>query len=151
MGKPKTAEREQAHDLFVNSGLQFKEISRIVNVAASRLGKWAKEDEWELQKTAQQVTAGKIIAGWYAALQQINAEIKTNQNGIPTNGQTDQISKIADSIQKLNKKQNLSNYHSVLKEFLSDLTKLNADDAKKFAPMMFEFLKRKATTLSNDL
>ncbi len=149
MGKAKTAEREQARDLFVNSGLLLKDIAAIVHVAASRLGKWAKEDNWELQKTAQQVTAGKIISGWYSSLQKINEEIQ-KQGGLPTSAQSDQISKITDSIQKLSKKQNLSMYHTVLKEFLSELQLTDNDAAKKFGPYMLDFLKRKATQLKND-
>lgn len=150
MGKPKTQEREQARDLFVNSGLLLKDIASIVNVAASRLGKWSKEDNWELQKTAQQVTAGKIISGWYSSLQKINEEISKN-GGLPTSAQSDQISKITDSIQKLSKKQNLSMYHTVLKEFLSELLLSDTDAAKLFGPKMLDFMKQKATQLSNDL
>jgi len=149
MGKEKTQEREQARDLFVNSNLTLKEISGIVNVSASRLGKWATADNWDLQKTAQQVTAGKIIAGWYAMLQKINEQIQ-KQQGIPDNGQIDQVSKITDSIQKLSKKQNLSMYHTVLKDFLSELILTDNEAAKKFGPYMLDFLKRKATQLKND-
>lgn len=150
MGKQKTTERNQARDLFVNSGLSLKEAAAIVKVAPSHVGRWAKEDNWEVQKTAQQVTAEKIIAGWYGQLQKINEEIAKG-DGIPTNAQADQISKITDSIQKLSKKQNLSMYHTVLKEFLSELLTIDTDAAKTFGPHMLDFMKRKATQLSNDL
>lgn len=148
MGKAKTEERKQARDLFVNSGLNLKECSAIVKVSELHLGKWAKEDEWQLQRTAQQVTAEKIIYGWYASLQAINTEINTNQKGIATSAQADQISKITDSILKLSKKNNLSMYHTVLKEFLSDLIAIDNDAAKTFGPYMLDFMKRKAAQLS---
>ncbi len=150
MGKQKTEERNQARDLFVNSGLTLKEAAAIVKVAPSHVGKWAKEDKWEVQRTARLVTAEKIISGWYAQLSKINEDI-ANGDGYPTNAQADQISKITDSIQKLSKKQNLSMYHTVLKEFLNELIKIDTDAAKAFGSLMLDFMKRKATQLSNDI
>lgn len=150
MGKQKTQERNQARDLFVNSGLSLKEAAAIVKVAPSHVGRWAKEDNWEVQKTAQQVTAEKIIAGWYAMLQKINEDV-IKGDGIPSNAQADQISKITDSIQKLAKKQNLSMYYTVLKEFLNELITQNNEAAKTFGPIMLDFMKRKASQLSNDI
>lgn len=150
MGKQKTEERNQARDLYVNSGLTLKEAASIVKVAPSHVGKWAKEDKWEVQRTARMVTAEKIISGWYAQLSKINEEI-ANGDGIPTNAQADQISKITDSIQKLSKKQNLSMYHTVLKEFLNELLVSDATTAKTFGPLMLDFMKRKASQLTNDL
>ncbi len=148
MGKAKTEERKQARDLFVNSGISLKECAAITKVSELHVGKWAKEDEWQLQRTAQQVTAEKIIYGWYANLQRINEEI-LKQGGIATSPQADQISKITDSILKLSKKNNLSMYHTVLKEFLSDLIAIDNDAAKTFGPYMLDFMKRKAAQLSN--
>lgn len=150
MGKEKKAERNQARDLVVNSGLSLKDAAAIVKVSPSHVGKWAKEDDWELQRTAQQVTAEKIIAGWYAMISKINDEV-SKAGGIPTNAQADQISKITDSIQKLSKKQNLSMYHTVLKEFLNELMTIDTEAAKTFGPHMLDFIKRKANQLSNDL
>lgn len=149
MGKAKTQEREQARDLFVNSNLTLKEIATIVKVAPTRLSKWSGEDNWELQKTAQQVTSGKIIAGWYAQLQLINQQIQLS-GGIPSSAETDKISKLVDSIAKLNKKNNLSMYHTVLKEFLSDLVTKDNAASKTFAPLMLDFMKQKAQQLKND-
>ncbi|MGN6604555.1 MAG: DUF1804 family protein [Ginsengibacter sp.] len=165
MGKQKTQERNQARDLYVNSGLTLKEAAAIVKVAASHVGRWAKEDNWDVQRTAQQVTAEKIIAGWYSQLQKINEEVAKGETritedgktevvrvpGIPSNAQADQISKITDSIQKLSKKQNLSMYHAVLKEFLNELLTIDTDAAKSFGPYMLDFMKRKASQLANDL
>ena len=149
MGKAKTAERIQGQDLFVNTNLTLKEIAAMINVSAAKVGQWAKEDSWEVQRTAKQNTAEKIISGWYAQLKKINEEIE-DKGGIPTPSQSDSMSKIADNIQKLSKKQNLSMYHGVLKEFLKDLMTVNSEAAKLFAPHMLEFMKNKATQLSND-
>lgn len=150
MGKEKTAEKKQARDLFVNSGLNFKEISPIVKVAPRHLSKWAKEDDWETQKAAQNITVEKLISNWYGILKNINDEIISNQKGIPTSAQTDQQSKIADAIFKLSRKNNLSMYHLVLKEFLEELQTIEPDAAKSYSSHMLDFLKRKANHLAND-
>lgn len=150
MGKPKSEERKQARDLFVNSGLSLKDAAAIVKVSPRNVGKWAKEDNWDVQKSAQQVTAEKIIAGYYSMLAKINEAITTG-DGVPTSAQADQISKITDSIYKLAKKNNLSMYHTVLKEFLHELLTIDTEAAKRFSDFMLDFLKRKASQLSNDL
>ncbi len=150
MAAKKTEERKQARDLFVNSGLNFKEISLIVKVAQRHLSKWCKDDSWDTQKQAQNITVEKLIANWYGILKRLDDEIVTKQDGLPNPAQTDQLSKIADAIWKLSKKNNLSMYHLVLKEFLEELQVTDADDAKKFAPYMLDFLKRKASHLAND-
>ena len=149
MGKSKTLERTQSQELFVNTNLTLKEIAAMVNVSAAKVGQWSKEDKWELQRTAKQNTAEKIISGWYGQLQLLNEQIENN-GGIPSSADSDKISKITDSIQKLSKKQNLSMYHLVLKEFLLELQQSTPDAAKILAPLMLDFLKQKAQHLSND-
>jgi ribosomal protein L17 len=151
MGKQKIAERKQARDLFVNSGLTLKECAAIVKATPAHVGKWAKEDKWDMQKSAQQVTSEKIIANYYGMLAKINNAIIATDDGVPTSAQADQISKITDSIYKLAKKNNLSMYYTVLKEFLNDLVNIDADAAKKFSDYLLDFFKRKASQLSNDL
>jgi hypothetical protein len=149
MGKQKTEERKQARDLFVNSGLTLKDCAAIVKVSAGFVGKWAKEDNWETQKQAQQVTSEKIIAQYFSMLSKINDAIcGIGRDGVPTSAEADQISKITDSIQKLSKKNNLSMYHMVLKEFLSELMLADNEAAKKFSSFMLDFIKRKASQLA---
>ena len=149
MGRAKTEERTKAADLYVNTSLTLKEIAAMVIVSPTKLGQWAKEDKWELQRTAKQNTADKIITGLYAQLQKLNELIEKGE-GIPSPSQTDSICKISDSIQKLSKKQNLSMYHYALKEFLQELMATDIAKAQIFAPLMNDFMKQKATTLSTE-
>ena len=149
MGRAKTEERTKAADLYVNTSLTLKEIAAMVIVSPTKLGQWAKEDKWELQRTSKQNTADKIIVGWYSMLQKINEDVEEN-GGIPTAAQSDSMSKLADNIQKLSKKQNLSMYHYALKEFLQELMATDIAKAQIFAPLMNDFMKQKATTLSTE-
>ena len=147
----KTEERQKAADLYINMpNLTNIQIGAIVGVTPKQIGKWATEDGWDLQRTAQMVTVDKIIAGYYLQLAAIQKQINDEQKGLPTPAQSDQQHKLADAIDKLKKKQNLSTYHQVLTEFLSDLTKSDNEAAKLFAPLMLEFMKQKAKTVKND-
>lgn len=151
MASKKTQERVDAADLYINSTtLTLKQVALIVGVSPKQIGVWAKEEDWELQRTANQVTVDKIIAGNYMQLAAIQKLIKDEQKGIPTSAQTDQQHKLADAIEKLKKKQNLSTYHLVLTEFLKDLNNVNNEAAKLLAPLMLEFMKQKAKTIRDD-
>lgn len=143
-------ERIDAADLFINAGLTMKQVSAIVGVSVKSLVQWSAEDEWETQRTAVNVTVEKIIAGYYLQIAAIQKKIRDEQENIPTAAQTDQQHKLADAIEKLKKKQNLSTYHLVFTDFLKDLNATNVDAAKVFAPLMLEFMKQKAKELRDD-
>jgi hypothetical protein len=151
MANKKTQERLDAADLYINSTtLTYKHVAAIVGVSPKQIGAWAKEGDWELQRTATQVTVDKIIAGNYIQLAAIQKLIKDEQKGIPTSAQTDQQHKLADAIEKLKKKQNLSTYHLVLTEFAQSIAKSNLDAAKILAPIMLDFMRDKAKTIRDD-
>lgn len=150
MARKKTQERIDAADLFINSNLDYKKISAIVGVSTKQLSAWAKEEDWELQRTAQQVTVDKIIAGYYFQLSSIQKQIKEDFKGIPTPAQADQQHKLADAIEKLKKKQNLSTYHTVLTEILMWLKEVDVEAAKVLAPKMLDFMREKAKTIRDD-
>lgn len=151
MATKKTKERLDAADLYINSStLTHKQVAAIVGVSPKQIGIWAKDDDWELQRTANQVTVDKIIAGNYMQLASIQKLIKDEQKGIPTAAQTDQQHKLADAIEKLKKKQNLSTYHLVLTDFAQSISKSNLEAAKILAPLMLDFMKDKAKSIRDD-
>lgn len=148
MGKKKMHEYQNAYELYCNSNLTNQEICKIVNVSAQQLGKWIKENDWELDKSANEVTVPKLIRQYYQNLSLINKSAK-EENRALTNSETDQIIKITNAINSLRKNYNLSNYHSILKEFLEWEMREHLDNAKLTGPDMFEFLKEKAKELRN--
>jgi hypothetical protein len=150
MGKEKTAEKQKAFDLFCNTELTQKEITGIVHVSQQQMSKWVTAENWDLHKTARRVTTGQLILDYYQQLAAINREIKENQHNVPTAAQTDMMNKVKDNITGLQKRYNLSAYHSVLKEFTEWIVKVNANDAKVFGPYMLDFLRHKAKQLSDD-
>lgn len=149
MSKGKPEEKQKAYDLFCNTDLTQKEIAAVVGVSTQHMNKWVKTGNWEIYRTAGKVTLEKIIHGYYLQLSAINQEI-AKQEHIPTNAQNDSICKITSSIATLNKKYNLSAYHSVLREFVEYLLTVDVNSAKILGPLMLEFLKEKAKRLNDD-
>jgi len=149
MGKKKDKEYQDAYELYCNTNLQKGEISKIVNVSAAQLGKWIARDDWDLDKSAKETSVPKLINSYYANLALINKNAADQKRPLNTS-ESDQIVKITGAIERLRKKYNLSNYHSILKEFAQWLMNVNLDHAKVLAPDMLEFLKEKRKELRND-
>ncbi|MBK7097897.1 MAG: hypothetical protein IPH58_05535 [Sphingobacteriales bacterium] len=149
MGKRKNQEYKDAYELYCNSNLQKGEIAHVVGVSPQQLGKWIKENDWDLDKSANETTVPKLIRQYYQNLALINKNANEEKRPL-TNAETDQIIKITNAINALRKRYNLSNYHSILKEFAEWLMQVNVDHAKLLAPDMFDFLQHKAKELRND-
>ena len=150
MGKKKDEEKDKAFDLYSHTTLSQKEIATVVCVSQQQMSKWVKDGNWDLYRSAQQTSLPAIIQSYYQQISAINKEVKDQFKGVPTSEHTDSICKITNSIEKLNKKHNLSAYHRILREFLEWEMKANAEHAKLFGPDMLEFLREKAKTLNND-
>lgn len=148
MGKNKSQERIDGADLFINSTLTLKQVAAIIQVSPAQIGKWAKEDEWEIQRTSRQATAEKIISNYYKMIADEQKRFLDEERS-PTPAEMDKLHKMADSIDKLKKKMNLGNYYNVLKEFSEHLMKLNIEAAKVLAPEMLEFLKVKSKQIQD--
>jgi transposase-like protein len=149
MGKKKEKEYQDAYELYCNTNLQKGEICKVVGVSPQQLGKWIKEGDWDLDKSANEVTVPKLIRDYYRNLALINKNAATDKRPLDS-AETDQVIKITNAINALRKKYNLSNYHSILKEFAEWLMKANLEHAKILAPDMFEFLQEKQKELRND-
>lgn len=150
MGKRKDEERTKAYELYCNTTLTQKEIAAVVGVSTTQMSNWAKAGNWDMYRTANQVTVEQLIYDTYLQLAAINKDIKENHNGIPTSALAQAKSTLTGDIEKLRKRHNLSAYHSVLRECLEWLTKVDAEKAKLFGPLMLEFLTEKAKLLNND-
>lgn len=77
MAAQKQVEKDLAKILFVNEGVTQKEIAQRLNVSEKTIGKWAKKDNWEKEKTSLLITKDKQISDLYNQLSAVNEEIKT--------------------------------------------------------------------------
>jgi uncharacterized protein YjcR len=150
MGKRKDSEKTKAYELYCNTTLTQKEIAAVVSVSSTQMNKWVKEGNWDMYRTANQVTVEQLIYETYQQLAAINKDVKDNFKGIPTSAHAQAKSTLTGDIEKLRKRYNLSAYHSVMREYLEWLSKVDAEKAKTFGPLMLEFLTEKAKVLNND-
>ena len=148
MGRAKTTERLQGAELFINSDLTLKKVAEIINVSAAKVGKWAEEDSWEMQRTARQATAEKIISNYYTMIANKQKEALDAERTL-TPSEVDALHKMADSIEKLKKKMNIGTYYNVLSEFAKSIATSHLDAAKLLAPLMMEFMKEKVKQLQD--
>ncbi len=112
MGKVKLTREDKysiAFDLYLDTDKTQKEIAQIVNVTEKTLTKWKNDNEWDLLKSAETVTARKIIDNLYKRAYALSQD---------ENSKADDIIKIANSIEKLsNKKVTISQIINVFKDF----------------------------------
>ncbi|MCX6210134.1 MAG: phage terminase small subunit-related protein [Bacteroidetes bacterium] len=148
MGRAKTTERLQGAELFINSDLTLKKVAEIINVSAAKVGKWAEEDSWEMQRTARQATAEKIISNYYTMIANKQKEALDAERTL-TPSEVDALHKMADSIEKLKKKMNIGTYYNVLSEFAKSIATTHLEAAKLLAPLMMEFMKEKVKQLQD--
>jgi uncharacterized protein YjcR len=80
MGKRKNQEYKDAYELYCNSNLQKGEIAHVVGVSPQQLGKWIKENDWDLDKSANETTVPKLIRQYYQNLALINKNRPDYQN-----------------------------------------------------------------------
>lgn len=98
MGKRKTDEYNTAYDLFCNTDMQRKQIAKVASVSEQQLGKWIKDDDWELDKEAKSVTKEKLVIGLYKDIAEIRKTATLEKRSLlPV--ESDQIVKLSNSIQ----------------------------------------------------
>ncbi len=98
-----------AFDLFMDTDKSQKEIASIAGVTEKTLTKWKVDNEWDLLKSAETVTARKIIDNLYKRAYKLSQD---------EDSKADDIIKIANSIEKLsNKKVTISQIINVFKDF----------------------------------
>jgi len=148
MGRTKAQERNQALELYLISKLTLKEVAAIVKVSEAQVGKWAKADNWAVQRSARQTTAATIIANHYTMIAQIQEGAMTEKR-LLTPAEMHGIREMAGTIDKLNKKLNIGNYYMILEEFTKELMLIDMSAAKVLAPHIREFLGKKVKQLEN--
>lgn len=153
MKKRISAEKKrQAQELFINTGLAQREIAEIVGVSEKSISNWVNDDgqAWKRAKAAKSITKDKVIASWYRQLDELNDQIakRDADKRYPTPAETDQMVKIAASIDKLERSYNFAMYHQAIDELTDFLTMRDQQAAAIVAKYAFDFLKAKSRKLN---
>lgn len=119
----------QAWKLYVEQGLDAKEIHHFLGIAESTLSKYVKAENWKAQRASRTLSPDKLITLYYAQSDAIVQKAKDENRAI-TVSEADALNKLATAIQKLDKKVDSSISMSVLRNFNNWLLQINPDAAK---------------------
>lgn len=140
--------RELAYDLFINTNKTQKEICGIVGVAEKTFRDWKTKGNWEEMRGAHLMTREKTVKMMFQQIHQIKQAAENEERQL-TPAECDQIYKISNTIDKLDKKVQLSHYIEVFENFQGWLVKYAPDLSKQLINYMDEFVNIKADELNN--
>ena len=156
MGLTKDAEKEFARILYVNERLTFKEIALRTKVTEKTISKWATVGNWDKLRKSLLTTRQNQLVHWYNQLEAINEDIAnrpsiaTDAKGnplaraerilIPTNSESDTMSKLTSNIQRLETEVGLGEYVEVGRKILTFIQSINLNDAITFKNYIDEFI-----------
>ncbi|MBA4133357.1 MAG: hypothetical protein C0525_01400 [Flavobacterium sp.] len=159
MGLSKDSEREFARMLYVNDRITFKEIAARVKVAEKTISKWAEADGWDKLRRSLLTTRQSQLVHWYNQLEAINEDImlrpilehdedgkpikRTEKKGIPTNSESDTMSKLRANIQGFEGEINLGEIIEVSRKLLTFIQSANLPHAIIFKNYIDEFINDK--------
>ncbi|WP_099155979.1 hypothetical protein [Flavilitoribacter nigricans] len=144
--------RHRARELYVDTDLSQGEIAGIVGVSPKTMSNWVNDDNqaWKRTKSAKSITKDKVIASWYRQLDELNKSIANREvdKRYPTPAETDQMVKIAASIDKLERSYNFAMYHQAIDELTDFLTMRDQQAAAIVSKYALDFLKAKSRKLN---
>lgn len=106
MSKISEEKREFARVLYM-SGEQQKNIAEKVGVSKQTINRWVAEGEWDKRRAAQSVTRPEIVNNLLRAINNEVERLNEEKDAEKVAGACDKLSKLAATIEKLDKKANV--------------------------------------------
>src|SRR5688500_15949748 len=98
MANSKADARKLAREYFLTTDKTQAEIDELAGVNQKTLSEWKREEDWELQKAATNITPRKTTAGFYMQLESLRLEIeKRKDRPYPDSKESDVIMTISKS------------------------------------------------------
>lgn len=137
--------RELAKILYTKENLTQVEIAERVGTSRVTIGKWIKNENWEMLKVSITITKEEQLKSLYRQLAELNEVIGNRECGerYPSAPEADTISKLANAIKKMESDIGLGDIVSVLSELLKWLRTFDLDKTKELAPIFDAFVKSK--------
>lgn len=146
----KNKDKDLACLLYMSSELTQAQIADKVGVNPATVGRWAKDGQWDLLRSANATTRKSQIRNHLIQLDELNREIAKRAPGLryPTIQESDTISKLTKAIESLDKEASLSDYVTVFEGFFAFLRHINKPDLEKqIGDVANEFIRMKAEQL----
>lgn len=137
----KAKEKEMAHLLYVEQGLDAKAIAQMLDVSELTMSKWvnANNSEWKAQRAARTLSPDKLIRLYYEQSEKIVSAAGEDKRAI-TSAEADALNKLAAAIQRLDKKIDPSITMSVLRNYNNYLLQVNPELAKLNANYQIDYV-----------
>lgn len=133
--------RGQAKLLFVYENLTQKEIAARVGVSEVTLSKWATKEKWDSLKVSITITKEEQLKSLYRQLSAMNAAIAEREQKYATAAEADTISKLANTIDKMESDIGVADIVSVGKKWLTWLRNFDLKKAQEITPLFDAFIK----------
>lgn len=144
-GLTNNQKREWAQQLYTRENLTQKEIARRVGVSPVTVNKWAKKDKWEDLKVSITLTKEEQLKNLYRQISELNNAILQREEGkrFATAAEADTISKLANSIEKMETEVGVANLVESFRVFINWIRTFDLDEAQRLIPLMDSFIKQR--------
>lgn len=148
MAMTRQQKKEYAKMLFLKSDLTQKLIAARVDVTEKTLGKWIREEEWEMLKSSLIITKEEELRRLYQQLNELNNDIATRKEGerYASSREADIISKLASAIKQLERDTSIADVVDVFIDFSNWLKEADFEKAQEFVSLQDDFVKHKLKT-----
>nr|WP_315030455.1 YfeC-like transcriptional regulator [uncultured Porphyromonas sp.] len=139
---PKTAKRELAQRLYVDSNYTQEEVARIIGVTRQTVIRWAKEHHWQELKAATSVSPAEQIRQLRQQIANINDAILTRplSERWATPAEADSLNKLATAIAKLEKDVGIEDLVSVAMAMTRWLRTSDPERAKELSNLFNAYI-----------
>lgn len=148
MAMTRQQKKDYAKMLFLKSDLTQKLIAGRVEVTEKTLGKWIKEEDWDMLKSSLIITKEEELRRLYQQLNELNNHIadRTEGNRYATSKEADTISKLASAIKQLERDTTIADVIDVFIDFSNWLREADFEKAQEFVSLQDDFVKHKLKT-----
>lgn len=118
--------------LYTQNELTQEEIAQRVGVARATIGRWIKEEKWELLRTSLMMSREAQLSALYDSLGEMNKKRLSRPEGerVYTQQEADSIAKISKSIERMQTEVGIVETTSVLSNLLAWVRKEDIEEAK---------------------
>jgi len=138
--------KKLAEQLFVHNDMDGKEVAQQIGVTEKTISNWRTVGHWDNLRSAKTLTKDNLVRNLYEQAYLITERAK-EANKTLSSAETDQLVKIATSIEKLDKKHSLQLVIQVFKNFNNYVKQVDLDFAKVLTDMQRKYLQ---TLIPND-
>lgn len=125
--------------LYVEQGLDGKEVSRLLKISETTISKWNKNEGWEQQRAARRLSPDKLILRYYEQSERI-IDAADKEDRPLTTGEVDALAKLSTSIARLDKRTDASIVMSVLRNYNNYLLTVNPELAKQNTDYQLQYV-----------